>query len=92
MVTLYRRPEDPQADEIQDVLDEIVIAYDVESIGPDAAPPRDVPDLPALRTDGEVVTGAAALQETLDDLRALMADWDRFQSDACHIDDDGTVC
>lgn len=92
MVTLYHRPGDPQAEEIQEVLDEIVIAYDVEPIGPDTARPEDVPDLPALRTDGEVVTGTADLQDALDDLRALMNDWDQFQSDACHIDDDGTVC
>ena len=92
MVTLYRRPSDPRADEIQEVLDEIVIAYDIETIGSDTPLPGDVPDLPALRTDGEVITGTADLQDALDDLRALMTDWDRFQSDACHIDDDGTVC
>ena len=92
MVTLYRRPGDPRADDIQAVLDEIVIAYDIETIPSDTDPPSDVPDLPALRTDGEVVTGAADLQDALRDLRALMADWDRFQSDACHIDDDGIVC
>ncbi len=92
MVTLYRRPDDPHADELQSALDDMVIAYETETIQAGASPPNDVPKLPALRTDGDVVTGAAALQETLDDLRALMADWDRFQSDACYINDDGTVC
>ncbi len=92
MVTLYRRPDAPQADELQAALDDMVIAYEVEKIVPGANPPSDVPELPALRTDGDVVTGPAALQETLDDLRALMADWDRFQSDACYVEDDGSIC
>lgn len=90
MVTLYRRPDDPRADELEAALDEMVIAYETETIA--AAPPDDVPELPALCTDGDVITGAAALQETLDTLRALMSDWNRFQSDACYIENDGSIC
>ena len=92
MVTLYRRPDNPWADEIQEALDDMVIAYETETIVDDQSLPDEVPTLPALRTDGRIVTGEAALRECLGDLRALMADWDRFQSDACYIDDDGTVC
>lgn len=90
MVTLYRRPDDPQADELQAALDEMVIAYETEVV--EGNLPEDVPELPALRTDGDVITGAAALQEALDNLRALMSDWNRFQSDACYIEDDGSIC
>jgi len=92
MITLYRPPADPWADEIQDALDEMVIAYETETVEDDRALPDDVPDLPALRDDDEVVTGEAALRDHLDDLRDLMADWDRFQSDACYIEDDGSIC
>jgi hypothetical protein len=92
MVTLYRPPDDSWSDEIQDALDEMVIAYETEIIEAEAERPADVPSLPALRSDGEVVTGEAALRDHLDQLRALMADWDRFQSDACYIDDRGEVC
>ena len=92
MITLYRRPDSTDADEIQSVLDEIVIAYETEVVRDKDALPDDVPDLPALRDDEEVVTGDAALEEHLEDLRSLMAEWDRFQSDACYIEDDGTIC
>jgi hypothetical protein len=92
MIVLYRRPDDPWADEVQEVLDEMVIAYETESV-PDAdALPADVPDTPALRDDGEVITGEAALRTHLEELRALMNDWDRFQSDACYVEDDGSIC
>jgi len=92
MILLYRRPEDPWADEIQDTLDDLVIAYEVESVESEASLPSDVPELPALRDDEAVVTGEEALRNHLDDLRALMADWDRFQSDACYVEEDGSIC
>jgi hypothetical protein len=92
MITLYRHPDDSWADEVQTALDDMVIAYETEQVGDSTALPDDVPDTPALRDDGEVITGEAALRDHLDDLRELMNDWDRFQSDACYIEDDGTVC
>ncbi|MFB6247661.1 MAG: hypothetical protein ABEL97_03740 [Salinibacter sp.] len=92
MIVLYRRPDDPWADEVQEALDEMVIAYETESV-PDAdALPADVPDTPALRDDGEVIAGETALRTHLEELRALMNDWDRFQSDACYVEDDGSIC
>lgn len=92
MVTLYRRPDDPWADEIQESLDEMVIAYETELIEAGAAPPEDVETLPALRDDGEVVTGKSDLRKHLETLRSLMADWDRFQSDTCYVDENGEPC
>jgi len=92
MIVLYRSPDDPWADEIQKALDEMVIAYESELVRAPDALPDDVPETPALRDDGEIVTGEAALRDHLDDLQDLMADWDRFQSDACYIEDDGSIC
>lgn len=92
MVTLYRRADDPWADEIQNALDEMVIAYETEIVEDTTSLPEDIPGLPALRDDEEVVTGEDALKSRLDSLRQLMEDWDRFQSDACYIKEDGLIC
>jgi hypothetical protein len=92
MITLYRRPNDPWADEIQEALDEMVIAYETEAVDDDRALPDDIPNLPALRGEDAVITGEDALRDHLDALRDLMADWDRFQSDACYVEDDGSIC
>ena len=92
MITLYRPPESAWADEIQEALDEMVIAYETDVIDDDGPLPSDVPELPALQDEGEFITGKTALRNHLDHLRTLMADWDRFQSDACYVEDDGTVC
>lgn len=92
MIVLYRPPESSWADEIQDALDEMVIAYETECLDRNAALPDDVPELPALRDDDEVITGETALRDHLEDLRTLMSDWNRFQSDACYIEEDGSIC
>jgi len=43
--------------------------------------------------DGEVrVSGEEACRRHLESLAEIKAEWDRFQSDACYIDDDGRVC
>lgn len=94
MITLYRQPVDAWADEIQEALDEMVIAYETTTVDSDSngTLPEDVSALPALRDDGEIITGEEAIRERLDTLEALMTDWDRFQSDACYIDEEGSVC
>jgi hypothetical protein len=92
MITLYRRPNSDSADEIQEALDEMVIAYETEIVSDDSARPADVPTLPALRDDEEVITDPEALDAHLEELRELMHDWDRFQSDACYIEEDGSIC
>lgn len=92
MVTLYRGPDDSVADEIQNALEEMVIAHETVTVENLTSLPDDVPCLPALRDDEEVITGKDALRSHLNDLRDLMKDWNKFQSDACYVEDDGTIC
>ncbi len=92
MITLYRRPDSAPADEIQAALDDMVIAYETEVVSDANALSDDVPTLPALRDEGEVFTDSKALETHLEELRELMHDWDRFQSDACYVEEDGSVC
>ncbi|PSQ79894.1 MAG: hypothetical protein BRD41_06390 [Bacteroidetes bacterium QS_1_63_11] len=91
MITLYRRANDPWPDEIQGALDEI-IAYETGTTDDSTSPPDDVPALLVLRDEGELVTGEQALRDHLDALRDLLADWDRFQSDACYVEENGSIC
>lgn len=92
MITLYRHPDDAWADELEEALDEMVIAYETETITQETNRPDDVPELPALRDDDEVVFGETDLRHRIRELRDLMGKWDRFQSDACYIEDDGSIC
>lgn len=96
MITLYRRSDDALGQSIQDELEAIVIQHDVEIVGTRADLPESLAeywaDLPILVDDGTVYATADAIQQHLETLRQLMADWDRFQSDACYIDDAGRLC
>jgi hypothetical protein len=47
--------------------------------------------LPAIRDNGQMINGPAAISAYLKDLEKFVADWRRFQSDSCYIDD-GEVC
>ena len=70
----------------------MVIAYETKRAADDAARPEGIPALPALDDDGEIATGASALRDHLQSLRDLMADWHRFQPDACCVEDGGSGC
>ena len=94
MVELYRTAESHLADEIEEGLRDLVIAYRAFVVDPtgEAESPVPVAALPALRHDEDVITGEAALRAYLESLDELMEDWGRFQSDACILDRNGRVC
>lgn len=90
MVELYRPPHSRLADEVEETLRDIVIAHRVVVVEPGTAAPVSGP-LPALRHD-DVVTGEAEIRDYLEKLRRLMEDWSMFQSDACYVGRDGSIC
>lgn len=96
MITLYRHPESALGDAVQDTLEEIVIQHDVMVVESEAELPGidsvSLQDLPVLVDDGMVYTGKEALERHVEELRALMGGWNRFQSDTCEIDDEGRMC
>lgn len=92
MITLYRSPEDELGHEIERALEDMVIAYETETVHDESTLPADIPTLPALRDEGTAITGEDALRSHLQHLARLMEDWDRFQSDACYIEEDGSIC
>ena len=93
MVELYRPEDDAFADEVEAALQDMLIAHEVHTVDSAAALPFDTEHaLPILRENGDLVAGEDAIRARLDTLRSVMHDWDRFQSDACYIEDDGTIC
>ncbi len=91
MITLYREPVSSEAEAIQEKLRECVVAHRVVIIDGDSqtAPPR---PLPTLRDGEEWISGQAELELYLERLRRRMEAWNRYQSDACYIGDDGEIC
>lgn len=91
MLELYRSAESSLADEVEEQLEEMVAAYRTEVVA-DSDSVSFSDELPAIRDGEEVVTGEENLLEYLDELRDLLDEWDRFGSDACYIEEDGSIC
>ncbi len=84
MIELHRPPESAAADAIATELRRLVVAFrEVEDAG--LASPRIEEGSVAVTDPGEI---AAYLAE----LRRDVAQWNAFQSDACFVEDDGTIC
>jgi len=87
MIELQRTADSPTADDIEERLRDLVVAHKVVVV--DAEGPA--ADLPVI-SDGKLTARGAEIPGFLDQLTRDMAEWSRFQSDACYIEDDGTVC
>jgi len=84
MIKLYRPADCPGCEEIEAVLQELVISHKIIVV--EGRP------IPTLEDSGQVYTGRQEIKTHLQELEQIVADWRRFQSDACYIDDDGELC
>lgn len=94
MIELFRTTQGKTADWVEAEFRELVVGYCKHLITPAQADKlfgKHV-QLPVIRDHERVVSGRDALLGYLRELEKLAADWRRFQSDACYIDEDGQVC
>lgn len=94
MITFYRKEQNKLADQVDEALDDMVIAHQTVTVSSEDGLP-DIAEghtLPVLIDNGEVVSGEENLNGRLEELKRIMRLWDRFKSDACYIDEDGTIC
>lgn len=93
MIELFRTADCPTCDEAIDALREQVLAHRVIPEDRSGDPP--LPDgatRPALREGNRLVLGEAAIRRYVHEVIRFNRDWQRFQSDACFLDDDGEIC
>jgi len=94
MPMLYRDAESAEADRIEDELRDLAIKFDVRVAGRDERPeelPSDA-DTPALVDEGSVFTSPEAISQRIEHLGRVVEQWNKYQSDACYIDENGNVC
>lgn len=85
MIVLHRAQHSPRADWIEERLQQLAVGYQVKILGSEAA------DRPVI-WDQRRIEGEAALVRYLEELEKFVAEWRKFESDACYLEDDGTVC
>jgi len=92
MIKLYREENSPQADMIEAEFRGIVLGYDRVVIDEKKAIRLfDDATLPVITNNERVVSGEG-IPAYIKELKQLMREWQRFQSDACYVDDDGETC
>ena len=92
MIRLYRRPESPEGERVQNALRDLVVAHQVITVKPGEPSPVNGAPLPAIVDGDQVISGQEALATYLNELSELTERWRRYQSDVCYLDDDGNVC
>lgn len=83
MIYIYRRPNDPQADQIEEELQRISLAYNREL--------KNKVDV-FLEEDGKTYKNVDEIYGFIREMEEYKAEWEKFQSDSCYIEDDGSVC
>jgi len=94
MIELYRHVACETCAEIEESLKEMVIAHKVITVedGRSVSALPAQTRLPALKEKEKIVSGPEQVALYLKELQKFVTDWRKFQSDACYIDDDGSVC
>ena len=93
MIKLYRKENSRQADTIEAEFHDMILGYDRVVVVEQEAQQMfgDEISLPVITNNEKVVSGEA-IPDYLQELRQLMRDWQKFQVDACYVDDDERVC
>jgi len=93
MIKLYRKENSAQADAIEAEFHELVLGYDRVVVAEKDAQQMFGAEtsLPVI-TNNEKIVGGEEIPAYIRELRELMRDWQKFQVDACYVDDDGETC
>ncbi|GAB4379663.1 MAG: hypothetical protein Kow0042_29280 [Calditrichia bacterium] len=93
MLILYKKSHCPECGEIEDRLNELVLAYQVEVFDspPGTESAGDSMSLPALQDGEQIFKGKSAILKHLEELETFKQEWDKFQSDSCYCDDEGNI-
>jgi hypothetical protein len=93
MIKLYRKEKSSQADGIEAEFQNMLLGYDRMVIAEQGAKQMFgmEADLPVITNNEKIVSGEE-IPAYMEELRVLMRDWQKFQVDACYVDDDERIC
>lgn len=94
MIELYRPVACKACADIEAALKEMVLAHRVVTVE-DGQRPEALPDstpLPALKDEGEIITGQTAIQAHLKKLEQIAFEWRKYQADACYVHENDFYC
>ncbi len=87
MLLFFRAAQCRKGDAIQETLERLCLAHEVRT---GRARGRDVSG-PVLIDGARVIEGDESIRKHLEELEAVKALWDKYQTDACYCDDRGGI-
>jgi hypothetical protein len=93
MIKLYRKENSRQADVIEAEFRDMILGYDRVIIAENDARQMfgENASLPVITNNEKTVSGEE-IPTYIEELRGLTRDWQRFQVDACYVDEDERFC
>lgn len=94
MIFFYRHPDCRKCNQIQERLEDLVLAHRVIFGDKEIPATENIPKdskLPLLADNGNFISGEKAILSHLDELEQFKTEWDKYQSDSCYCDEDGNV-
>jgi hypothetical protein len=85
MIELVRSDTCKTCDEVSTRLRELSVAHQVVAAVPGT-------DAHHVIREGDRIVAGNDLPPYLEELTRVIHDWNRFQSDACFVEDDGRIC
>lgn len=93
MIKIYREENSSKADRIEAEFQDIILGYDREIITSEEALRRFGIEHPLpIITNNEKIVSGDSIRAYIEELQALMRDWQAFQGDWCYVNDMGDVC
>lgn len=92
VITLYRKASCPEGTAIEERLSDLVAAHRVRIVPETGASELGPTRLPAIQEGEDWFSGRLEIQDYLIRLEKRIELWNRYQSDACYLGEDGEVC
>ncbi len=83
MITLKRKLKSKKADAIEQYMREMSLAY--KKIIDTAVEVE-------IHEDGKVYNTTASMYTFLEELQHYKSEWEKFQTDSCYLENDGSIC
>jgi hypothetical protein len=94
MITFFATAKCRECGAIEEALQTLCLAHELVLAAGDQKPPKGLPPgtlLPAMVDGKSILQGHRDILEHVQQLEAVKALWDKYQSDACHCGDDGEI-
>ena len=92
MIKLFIKNDCPKCREVEEKFSDLVLAHKIVNADEERANPNiNYYELPVIEDEGRIIKGEQEISEYFESMENYLAEWNKFQSDVCYVDDNGKV-